>query len=40
VAACAASELLEGAAPTVAGASALGVWLLDGLYRELLRFSA
>ncbi|HEX4618811.1 MAG TPA: hypothetical protein VH135_03730 [Steroidobacteraceae bacterium] len=40
LAASVASELLEGAAPMVVGASALGVWLLDGLYRELLRFSA
>jgi hypothetical protein len=40
LAASAASELLEGAAPMVVGASALGVWLLDGLYRQLLRFSA
>lgn len=40
LAASAASELLEGAAPMVAGASALGVWLLDGLCRQLLRFSA
>jgi len=36
----AASELVDGALPLVAGASALGVWVLDGLYRQLLRFSA
>jgi len=40
VAASVASELVEGAAPTVAAASALGVWALDGLYRQLLRLSA
>jgi hypothetical protein len=34
-----ASELLEGAAPLVAGASALGVWLLEGANRALLRLS-
>jgi hypothetical protein len=37
VATSAASELVEGAAPLLAGASALGVWVLDGLYRQLLR---
>jgi len=36
----AASELVEGAAPLLAGASALGIWALDGLYRQLLRLSA
>ena len=36
----AAAELLEGAAPVVAAASAAGVWVLDGLYRQLLRLSA
>ena len=36
----AASELFDGAAPLVAGASALGVWVLDGLYRHLLRLAA
>ena len=40
VAASAASELTEGALPLLAGASALGVWLIDGLYRQLLRLSA
>ena len=40
VAACVASEVVEGAAPLLAGASALGVWVLDGLYRHLLRLSA
>ena len=35
-----AGELLEGAAPLVAGASALGVWVLEGAYRQLLRLSA
>jgi hypothetical protein len=34
-----ASELLEGAAPLVAGAAALGVWLLEGANRALLRLS-
>jgi hypothetical protein len=36
----AASELVDGALPLVASASALGVWALDGLYRQLLRLSA
>jgi hypothetical protein len=40
VAASAASELVDGALPLVASASALGVWALDGLYRQLLRLSA
>ena len=40
LATCAASELAGGVAPLVVGASALGVWVLDGLYRQLLRFSA
>jgi hypothetical protein len=40
VATSAASELLERAAPVVAGASALGVWVLDGVYRHLLRLAA
>jgi hypothetical protein len=40
VATSAASELVDGAVPLVAGASALGVWMLDGLYRQLLRLSA
>jgi hypothetical protein len=35
-----AAELLEGAAPLIAGASALGVWLLEGANRALLRLSA
>jgi hypothetical protein len=35
-----ASELLEGAAPLIAGASALGLWLLEGANRALLRLSA
>jgi len=35
----AASEFVDGAAPLLAGASALGVWALDGLYR-LSRLSA
>jgi hypothetical protein len=35
-----ASELVEGAAPAMAAASALGVWALEGLYRQLLRLSA
>ena len=33
------SEFADGAAPLLAGASALGVWVLDGLYR-LSRLSA
>ena len=40
VATSAASELVDGAVPLVAGASALGIWVLDGLYRQLLRLSA
>lgn len=40
VVAAVASEVVEGAAPVLAGASALGVWALDGLYRHLLRLSA
>ena len=40
VATSVASELVEGAVPAVAAASALGVWALDGLYRQLLRLSA
>ena len=40
VATSAASELADGAAPLLASASALGVWVLDGLYRQLLRLSA
>jgi len=34
------SELLEGAAPLIAGASALGIWVLGGAYRQLLRLTA
>lgn len=40
VATCAAAELVEGMAPLVAGASALGLWLLEGANRALLRLSA
>jgi hypothetical protein len=40
VATSAASELADGAAPLLAAASAVGVWLFDGLYRQLLRLSA
>ena len=40
VATSVASELVEGAAPSIAAVSALGVWALDGLYRQLLRLSA
>jgi len=40
VATSTASELLEGSTPLLAGASALGVWILEGLYRQLLRLSA
>ena len=39
VATSAASEFADGAAPLLAGALALGVWVLDGLYR-LSRLSA
>jgi hypothetical protein len=35
----AASEFVDGAAPLLTAASALGVWVLDGLYR-LSRLSA
>jgi len=35
----AAAELLEGAAPLLAAASALGLWVLDGANRALLRLS-
>jgi hypothetical protein len=34
------AELLEGSAPLLAGASAVGLSVLDGLYRQLLRLSA
>ena len=40
VANSAASEIVDGALPLMAGTSALGVWVLDGLYRQLLRLSA
>jgi hypothetical protein len=40
VASAAASELLDGAAPLLAGAAALGVWALIGANRLLVRFSA
>ena len=36
----AAAELFDAAAPALAAASAVGVWVLDGLYRQLLRLSA
>ncbi|HXY97058.1 MAG TPA: hypothetical protein VEH00_08815 [Steroidobacteraceae bacterium] len=39
VATSATSEFADGAAPLLAGAAALGVWVLDGLYR-LSRLSA
>ena len=39
VVASAASEFVDGAAPLLAAASALGVWVLDSLYR-LSRLSA
>jgi len=39
VAAAAASELLEGAAPLLAGASVLSLWVVLGAYRQLLRLS-
>jgi hypothetical protein len=40
VATSTASELVDGALPLAASASALGVWVLDGLCRQLLRLSA
>ena len=40
VVASTASELVEGAVPLLAAASALGVWLIDALQRHLLRLSA
>jgi hypothetical protein len=40
VASAAAAELLDGAAPLVAGASALGLWVLISANRLLLRLSA
>jgi hypothetical protein len=40
VATTTAAEILEGAAPLLASAAALGVWVLDGAYRQLLRLSA
>lgn len=40
VATSAASELVAGALPLLAGASAVGVWVVDGLHRQLLRLSA
>ena len=40
VAASVASEVVDGAAPLLAAASAVGVWVRDGLYRQLLHPSA
>ena len=40
VATTTAAELLDGAVPLIAGASALGIWVLEGAYRQLLRLSA
>jgi hypothetical protein len=40
VASAAAAELLDGAAPLIAGASALGLWVLLGANRLLVRLSA
>jgi hypothetical protein len=40
VAISAAAEIVEGAAPVLATATALGVWLIDGVQRHLLRLSA
>ena len=40
VVASAASELVEGAAPLLAAAAGLGLWLIDGVQRHLLRLSA
>jgi hypothetical protein len=40
VATTTAAELLEGAAPLIAGASALGIWAFEGAYRQLLRLTA
>ena len=34
------AELLEGSAPLLAGLPALSVWMLDGMHRQQLRFSA
>jgi hypothetical protein len=34
-----AAEILEGATPLLASAAALGAWVLDGAYRQLLRLS-
>jgi hypothetical protein len=31
---------VAGTVPAIAAASALGVWALEGLYRQLLRLSA
>lgn len=40
LAASAASELVEGVLPlVVAGASVLGLWMVEGVYRHLLRLS-
>jgi hypothetical protein len=39
VATAAAAELLEGAAPLLAGVSALSLWVVLGAYRQLLRLS-
>jgi len=35
-----AAELLEGAAPLIASAAALGVWAFEGAYRQILRLTA
>jgi hypothetical protein len=35
-----ASELLEGTVPLIAGAAALGVWVFEGAYRQILRLTA
>lgn len=40
VAASVAAEIVDGAVPLLAAASAVGVWVLDGLYRQLLHSSA
>ena len=40
VATSVASEFADGATPLIASASALGLWVVDGLYRQLLRLSA
>jgi hypothetical protein len=35
-----AAEILQGAAPLLFSAATLGLWVLEGAYRQLLRLSA